>query len=87
MNTCADGDDDINKRERSNQLTINGAIIAGKLLDLKRTYGAAKGVNSGVPAEIINFDPTFYLWGSADAEKQENKEYTTVYTAEVAPRI
>ena len=95
VNTCSDGNEDnISAQEYSNQLTIYGAVIANKL-EAKRTYGAAAGVNSMVSAEIIDFDPTLYLWkGINDIDNndiEDNKENRSssvdiVYTKELAPR-
>ena len=75
----------INDRINSNQLTINGAIVAGKLI-ANRTYGAATGDNSIKPAEIINFDPTLYLWGKAASENEANMSLLTTYLHELSPR-
>ena len=96
VNTCSDGNEDnISAQEYSNQLTIYGAVIANKL-EAKRTYGAAAGVNSMVSAEIIDFDPTLYLWkGINDIDNndiEDNKENRSssvdvVYTKELAPRL
>ena len=61
VDTCYESDDP-NDPERSNQLRVNGAIIASRL-DAKRTYGAGPGVNSGIAAEIIDFDPALYSFG------------------------
>ena len=95
VNTCADENGtspDVNAAERSRQLIINGAVIATKL-EAKRTYGAGPGVNSGVPAEILNFDPTLYRFGeiqSSNEDAGESFETTTnldtVYQKELAPR-
>ena len=88
--TCANGDGvipDVNSQERSNQLTIYGAVIANKLIP-SRTYGAATGANSIVPAEIINFDPSLYLWGGSGENTSEdrNTNMDITYLKEVAPR-
>ncbi len=95
VNTCADENGDspeVNSAERSRQLMINGAVVAAKL-EAKRTYGAGPGVNSGVPAEILNFDPTLYRFGeiqSSNEDAGESFETTTnldtVYQKELAPR-
>ena len=95
VNTCADENGDspeVNSAERSQQLMINGAVVAAKL-EAKRTYGAGPGVNSGVPAEILNFDPTLYRFGeiqSSNEDAGESFETTTnldtVYQKELAPR-
>lgn len=98
VNTCDNGDNDDNKNlsKYSNQLFIYGAVIANEL-KADRTYGAATGANSMVSAEIIDFDPTLYLWEGAnndadeaddsddDTEKSFNLE--SVYLRELAPRL
>lgn len=90
VNTCAGSDGtspDVNSSERSNQLTVNGAIVAKKLL-ANRTYGAATGANSIIPAEIINFDPTLYLFGNSGSgeNKSSSVNFDVTYTKELAPR-
>lgn len=58
VNTCKSEDqEDREKEDHSNQLIVNGAIIAGGLV-ANRTYGAGPWVYSIVPAEIVRFDPT-----------------------------
>ncbi len=76
----------INDRANSNQLKINGAIIANKLI-LNRTYGAATGINSIIPAEIINYDSTLYLWGSRESEELQSNKLTPTYLHDMAPRL
>lgn len=84
VKTC--NSDNINARANSNQLLINGAIVAKKL-DANRTYGAATGANSIIPAEIIDFDPTLYLWGNIKSEtNNKSKKLDVTYTHELAPR-
>ena len=83
IDTCY-GDDDKNSSARSNQLTINGLVIADKLI-LGRTYGAAYGQNSNIPAEIFNLSPMFYLWSGNETMGEGAKNYI-VYTRELAPR-
>ena len=90
VNTCFNkegGSPVINDAARSNQLKINGAVIAGKLI-ANRTYGAATGNDSMVPAEIINFDPTLYLWGNIGTgdDNTTNINMTTNYIRELPPR-
>ena len=83
----------INNRENSNQLIVNGAVVANRLY-ANRTYGAARGANSIVPAEIVNFDPTLYLWGGVAGNKSDgqsdkptaNNNMETTYIHEIAPR-
>ena len=86
VTTCANSND-INSSANANQLFVNGAIVAKKLV-ANRTYGAAAGANSIVPAEIINFDPTLYQFSSS-AEMNDNAggKLDTTYIHEVAPRI
>ena len=84
LNTCVS--DDINSRQNSYRLQFNGAIITDTL-EFNRTYGAATGVNSKVPAEIVNYDVSTILWGRAKADPgNEHKNLTAVYTHEIAPR-
>ena len=92
VTTCYDQNDNndieghINDPENSNQLVINGGIIAENLV-ANRTYGAATGANSIIPAEIINFDPTLYLWGGAETQTEtSNADLTTTYLYELSPR-
>ena len=84
VNTCYDSDD-INDRAHSNQLIINGSIITNTL-SANRTYGAAKGANSIIPAEIINYDATLYLWGSSRADATGSGGLDATYIHELAPR-
>ena len=83
---------DENSADRSRaQLKINGMVIAGEL-DAARTYGAATGANSIIPAEIINFDPTLYRFGGDDGSTDEGGggdasiDLDVTYQAELAPR-
>ena len=78
--------DHINERVNSNQLTIKGAVITNKLI-ANRTYGAAVGADSVMPAEIIDFDPTLYLWGNVgDGGNRETNRLEVTYLHELAPR-
>ena len=91
VNTCGDlssvenPNDNINDSGRSNQLTINGAIMANRIY-FNRTYGAGAGAASGVPAEIVNYDVSAILWGREMAEANDFETMTTVYQYELAPR-
>ena len=85
VNTCSDATSDVNDRNRSNQLVINGVIAANKLV-LGRTYGAGAGRASAIPAEILNYDTSAILWGRRTAESDEFETMTTVYQHELAPR-
>ena len=80
-------DRDANLRIRSTQLRINGAISANKLV-LGRTYGAATGANSMVPAEIINYDSSVYLWANKqkDVTTTNSSKLVESYVHELSPR-
>ncbi|MBR3256611.1 hypothetical protein IKG10_03040 [Candidatus Saccharibacteria bacterium] len=93
VNTCSDiskneenSEVDWNDKKASTQLRVNGAIITNKL-EANRTYGAARGANSGIPAEIINFDPSLYLWGKNETKTDSNSAFTSVYQHELSPRL
>lgn len=89
IDTCYDASEDmtnkvaLNSQARSNQLIINGTMIAD-YLKLGRTYGASTGKNSGVPAEIINASTGIYLWGMQNNEGSDR--LYTVYLRELSPR-
>ena len=84
-----DEDHKYNHPSNSHQLKINGSVIANKL-KLNRTYGAGSGINSIVPAEIINYDPTLYVWsdkgGGDDGRVGGGELEPGSYLKEVAPR-
>ena len=88
VDTCAEANkDNVNERFRSRQLFINGAVIANKL-HANRTYGAATGANSIIPAEIINFDPTLYEFGnSSESDDNVTGRLDVTYIHEVSPRL
>lgn len=80
----------INEGPNSTQLKVNGAILASRLVP-NRTYGSATGSNSIVPAEIINFDPSLYLWGGGanNEDEEENVDtsaFQVTYIHEISPR-
>ena len=88
VDTCAESNGshpDLNDAARSNQLRINGTVIADKLV-LNRTYGAGAGDKSGVPAEVLNYDTSLLLWGRAQADTSTSGRMTVTYTRELAPR-
>lgn len=84
INTCADISD-INSIYRSNPLIINGTTISNTLT-LGRTYGAATGINSIIPAEIINYDSSLLLWSNSQSGVTSTGKLTEAYTSELAPR-
>ena len=84
INTCSNSND-INSEMNSRQLMINGSIISNTL-SANRTYGAAKGANSIIPAEIINYDTTLYLWGGNKADITNSGKLESTILREIAPR-
>lgn len=92
VDTCSATDGDkgavtgIDSEANSKQLKINGMILANSLT-LNRTYGAARGVRSIVPAEIINYDTSLYLWSFGGKSDPENTgKFTQTYLRELPPR-
>ena len=94
VDTCPTNENDYNNANNSIQLKVNGAIIANELKP-NRTYGAATGKNSIIPAEIINFDPSLYLWNvktkstsGSETEGESSKHLDMEMTdiIEIAPR-
>ena len=85
LNTCASSD--INLSTNSHALRVNGAIVTNRLY-LNRTYGAATGTNSKVPAEVVNYDVSTLLWGRAKSDPDnKHKNLTSVYIHELSPRV
>ena len=60
-------------------------IIANKLVP-SRTHGAGTEENSGVPAEIINYDSSAMLWAQYMAGSADTGALTVTYQRELAPR-
>lgn len=78
---------------RSTQLRINGAVISGGQVSFGRSYGAGTGANSMIPAEIINMDPSWYLWAGevmetsgADEANEDSGLMMPTYVNELPPR-
>ncbi len=67
------------------QLKINGSIIADKI-EFNRVYGGSVGSFTVEPAEIIDYNPSLYLWSSVESGKDISKDLTVTYTRELAPR-
>ncbi len=87
VDTCMESTNNVSEGIRSRQLFINGAVIADKLI-AKRTYGAASGANSVIPAEIINFDPTLYDFGnSSKTDDDVAGRLDVTYMRELSPRL
>lgn len=87
IDTCpTENKSDINRPENSNRLQVNGMIISNTL-NLNRTYGAATGDYSIIPAEIVNLDTTLYLWSSGDDNAGGGTgKFSESYIHELAPR-
>ena len=86
IDTCSDAEEgNWDVRERSKQLKINGTIITDKLI-AGRTYGAGTGSASAVPAEIIDYDTSLYLWAMQNAKGSNSGKMDVVYLTELAPR-
>lgn len=84
INTCSDSITD-NSSLRSTPLMIRGSVISDTLT-LGRTYGAATGKNSVIPAEIINYDTSLYLWANNQSSATTSGKLTETYINELAPR-
>ena len=74
-----------NTKDLYNQLVINGTVVADKLV-LNRAYGAGTGRYSMVPAELINYDSSIYLWANREAEGVSSGSITETAARELAPR-
>jgi len=89
LDTCSGSNNDtqagLDAPNRSNQLVINGAIATG-ILDLNRTFGAATGIYSKIPAEIINYDTSVILWGRSIKNSEDYGRVYQTYLHELAPR-
>lgn len=68
----------------STQLTVNGPVIADRLL-LYRTHGSGVGADSGTPAEVFNLRPDAYMWASNIAGA--GAKARTATTTELPPRF
>ncbi|MBQ2643780.1 hypothetical protein IJG11_02570 [Candidatus Saccharibacteria bacterium] len=89
INTCPtdviDGQEDRDNKDNSTPLKINGSTISDTLT-LNRTYGTATGVNTVVPAEVINYDTTLYLWANGKSDVTRTGKIVTTYQKELSPR-
>lgn len=84
VQTCYDSNN-VNSRANSRQLKINGTVITDTF-NLQRTYGAAKGIDSIVPAEIVDYDTSLYIWGAPRSDAAASGKLLTVYQRELSPR-
>lgn len=87
INTCANKAEDAlrNFGLAQTQLKINGAMYANTI-KFNRTYGAATGANSIVPAEIVNYDNSMLFTGGSGTGTQTGGSMDVVYVRELAPR-
>lgn len=83
IRTCHRATTDIRSTVCSGLLTINGPVIANRLLML-RSGGSEPGNRRGEPAEVFNFRPDAYIWALQQAEV--SGRVTTVSTKELPPR-
>ena len=83
VNTCKS--EDVNLQQNSTQLKINGSVISDTI-NLNRTYGAATGANSIIPAEIVNYDTSLYLWANQRSDITRTGKIMTAYQHELSPR-
>jgi hypothetical protein len=85
VKTCnVDRASDLNGGVCRDRLTVNGPVIADRLL-LYRTAGAERGNASGDPAEVFNLRPDAYLW--ATGMQNESVRIRTVQSSELPPRF
>lgn len=93
INTCSAADLDganaaqlgtlLNANRCSNKLTVNGPVMANRLL-LRRTAGAGPREQSGQPAEVFNLRPDAYLW--LIQQSRANPSAPTTFTKELPPK-
>ena len=67
------------------RLKINGSVIADYLV-FNRVYGASVGGFSAEPAEIIDYNPSLYLWSSSESRNDISQDIVETYIHELAPR-
>jgi hypothetical protein len=84
VRTCNRAYNTVNEQNCRELLTVNGPVIARKLLML-RTHGAGTGSSSAVPAEVFNLRPDAYLW--AYGKTAGTGRATTVQITELPPRF
>ena len=84
IDDCADSTN-INSAGNSKQLVINGSVIA-QTLTLNRTYGANTGRDSAVPAEVVNYDASSYLWKIQQSGMVKSGKLVETLIRELAPR-
>ena len=82
INTCSDVvQSALRSNNCSNQLVVNGAIMANRLL-LDRTYHDQ--TQPGEPSEKLNLRADSYVWASNVA--RQNGQWQTVYSTNLPPR-
>jgi hypothetical protein len=85
FNTCSNAPATLSVSTCSQQLTVNGAVIASTLT-LLRTYGAEGGNDTvrKVPAEVFNFNPEMYLHSALNGNS--TGVFKTVDQKDLPPR-
>ena len=82
INTCSDvAQAALRTNNCSNQLVVNGAVMANQLLLDRTYYDPAK---PGDSAETLNLRGSSYIWASNVA--QQNGQWQTVYSSDLPPR-
>jgi hypothetical protein len=85
LNTCSNHTGNLTVSSCSNQLTINGPVVAD-IVYLRRTSGSENTLEArGEPAEIFNLRADAYMW--ANAYGLGTGRVQTVYSRELAPRL
>lgn len=88
INTCSDVEDtsSLSAFTCNSQLTVNGIVYAPHI-KLHRTFiSVGAGAGSATSAEVFNITPEAYI-NSYRQSVSSAKQYTEVYTQELAPRV
>ncbi len=75
--------DALNNNVCTNKLTVNGLIIASKVY-LKRTSGGDPVESIKEPAELVNFQPSIFIWAQNRSANAHNPQM--VYIKKLPPR-
>ncbi len=88
INTCTTSDGDnipLSNTTCTEQLTVNGAMVGGKIL-MRRTYGADPAEDTTEEAaEVVNYNPSIILWGYDNSRVTGLP--TVVYQKKLPPRF
>ena len=84
VDTCMNYDaSELSSTVCTNRLTINGSVMAQKVL-FKRTSGGDPVSSIREPAEVINYQPSSFIWGYNRSVNRHNPQ--TVYLKKLPPR-